>query len=118
MRPPSWGLVLAVALLGAGLGVLLYRELSSPPSVPNEILQLQQDLAKQREQIEATRAQLLEEIRNKHFVEVRKVYIRAGTQVTTLVEKPEVLARDLAQLVRRARTERILGQTQTSTAVR
>lgn len=118
MNNSSWGLALAIALLGAGVGVLLYREFYHVPPVPAEIQELRKELAIQREQIEATRAKLIEEIRNKHFVEVRKIYVRAGTQVETLVEKPEVLARDLAQLVQRVRTERVIGQTKTSSTVR
>ena len=118
MNAPSIGLLLATALLGAGIGVFIYREVTPSPSLPIELLQIQKDLAEQREHIEATRAELIEEIRNKHFVEVRKVYVRAGTRVETLVEKPQVLARDLAQLVQRARTERVVGQTRTSSTVR
>lgn len=118
MSAHSWGLLLATALLGAGLGVLIYREVAPSSTIPTELLKIQEDLAKQRKEIEATRAELIEEIRNQYHVEVRKVYVRAGARVDTLVEKPEVLARDLAELVQRVRTERIVGQTRTSSTVR
>jgi hypothetical protein len=82
------------------------------------VVQIQAELAKQRELIENTRTSLIEEIRKEHIINVQKVYVQAGKRIEELGQDPKTLARDLARLVHRTRVERFYGQAQTSTTVR